>query len=744
MIVPARPLVAGLHREEAERTPDEYSQGRYWHSAIKGFLVISLVVSLAGLAVYFTARDSVTLTVTDNLRAIATLKATQVDHWLDEKQNDIRGVMQGELSSQKLDEVLLQWMSGGMHDAVLNARVLGYLQQIRETHQYLDINLRSAQDGRLLLSLDGENDLAATRALALASVRSGNTILEDFHIEDTHGVSKMHVGFINTLRIGTRPQDLIVAEVTLDASEVLFPTIQQWEGWNILAKTHLLRREGNRVVVLNTLHNAADNTHSLGFSSSALASGLAGAVQAEAVRIGSGALRGIDSRDQAVFAYAIPVQHTPWTLVAEVEEGVAYARLNTIAALSSAIVVLLMLSSGWWLRQQHRNTIDRVRHDMERRLLTTRINYLAKYANDCIILCNTSGRITEANDRCLSTYGYSLEEFLQLSLCDIHIPEQQFEVSKLLRQVTREYGVIHESSHVRKDGSTFDVEMSIGLIDIDGHPCCQAIIRDISVRKRLQLEREEHMQHLRDLTCRLVNVQEDERRHLSAELHDQVGANLATMNLNLRTIRKVLANPDPQRLDGLLSETGDLLADSISSIRDYCADLRPAILDYSGLIPALRELLQRHGRRSEIETRFREENLQKRLPPQIESMLFRIAQEALTNCAKHSNARIVEVAIVRQGDTIVMTVSDDGQGFESRLLGARQVGLGLLTMRERAAMAGGRLSVISRPGEGTQIRVVVALGKSRAPAHETGSGMSPAPERDAFPRVCVPNDTLAG
>jgi signal transduction histidine kinase len=155
----------------------------------------------------------------------------------------------------------------------------------------------------------------------------------------------------------------------------------------------------------------------------------------------------------------------------------------------------------------------------------------------------------------------------------------------------------------------------------------------------------------------------------------------------------------------MLAETGVLLAETISSIRNSCAELRPATLDYSGLVPALEELAERVGRRGDRVVSFRKENMHERLLPEAESMLFRIVQEALTNCAKHSNAGEVEIVIRRQGRSVVLTVSDNGAGFDPGLPGS--MGLGLLTMRERASLAGGKLSIISSPGSGTHIRVVI-------------------------------------
>ena len=570
----------------------------------------------------------------------------------------------------------------------------------------------------MLLASDRDIESPDLSNLALASIRSNAPVLGDFHVGDTGGVQKLRFSFLNTLSVGDGPQDGVVVEVMLDASGAMLPAIRQWPEWKVSASTRLVRREGDKLLVLDS-QPAAPGALPLGFSTAALAD----STPAEALRIGSGALDGKDVDDQPVFAHAQPVPHTPWTVLAEVRKQDAFAGLNAIAAMTAAIAVLLTLSAAWWLRHQNRCTIARVRSEAERKLLATRINFLAKYANDCIILFDATGRILEVNDRCPRTYGYTQDELLRMNFADLHAPGSRPGLPERLRQIP-EGGLIQESEHQRKDGRAFDVEMSTSLIGTDGGSCCQAIIRDISERKKHQIERDAQMQLLNNLTHRLVNVQEEERRHLSAELHDEVGANLATMKLNLRRIGSMLPAPDPRRLEHALAETGELLAETISSIRYYCADLRPAVLDYSGLTPALEELVQRFGRRSDIHAVFRPQGMEERLAPQTESMLFRIAQEALTNCAKHSNASAVEVAISRKARTVVLEVSDDGAGFDPAQLGAHQVGMGLLTMRERAAMMGGRLSVISSPGRGTRIRV-------EAEIREDAAGEAAEPPRKA-------------
>jgi len=406
--------------------------------------------------------------------------------------------------------------------------------------------------------------------------------------------------------------------------------------------------------------------------------------------------------------------------VTEVGVGEVFASVNTVSSSATVIVALMTLLGGWWLLEQNRQAKARERDEAASKWMTARLHFLTRHANDCIILCDASGRIIEANDRCFWAYGYSQDEWLKLNMNDV-TPEGRFTLPGLVQQIPAERGVVYGSRHARKNGTVFDVEVRASLTEADGKSCYQLIIRDVSEQKTFLQKQEAYTRHLSDLARRLVNIQEEERLRIAGELHDQVGANLATINLNLRSFGKMMSSPDLPLLEGRLKETGALLTDTIFSVRNFCTELRPATLYYSGLAPALKELVQRVGRRCDMEVRFLQENLHERLPPQTESMLFRIAQEALTNCAKHSNARRVEVGISRQDGTVVMIVSDNGNGFNSRQPDSIRDGLGLLTMRERAGMIGGSLSIISSPGKGAQLRVVLDLAHERGVSHPSSS-----------------------
>jgi signal transduction histidine kinase len=226
------------------------------------------------------------------------------------------------------------------------------------------------------------------------------------------------------------------------------------------------------------------------------------------------------------------------------------------------------------------------------------------------------------------------------------------------------------------------------------------------VERELEVQLIEQAQQLTLLSRRIVSVQEDERRLLAAELHDRIGGNLAAIQLNLKFVAKMIPDDSADKTE-LMAETGALISDTIVNIREFCNELRPAILDYAGLSQAIENTLERFTRRTGIAAEFEQSGFSERDKPEVESGLFRIVQEALTNIAKHSRASRVVVRIDRSGGQLTMTIVDDGIGFAPEALGQNglDIGSGLLNMRERALFAGGNFSVESQPGHGTAITV---------------------------------------
>jgi signal transduction histidine kinase len=213
---------------------------------------------------------------------------------------------------------------------------------------------------------------------------------------------------------------------------------------------------------------------------------------------------------------------------------------------------------------------------------------------------------------------------------------------------------------------------------------------------------------IRDLLRRLVSAQEAERRRFSADLHDLVGQSLSVLGMGLETIRALLPGALPRKAESTIDHMGNLLKETMGSVRAVMSDLRPPLLDDYGLSAAIewhaRQLQARTGLRIAVEAT----DAGPRPAPEVEMALFRITQEALTNSAKHAAASSARVALARAGDRLTLVIEDDGRGIASPAANdPGPGGWGMAVMRERAAAVGGALRVDSS-AHGTRIIVEVA------------------------------------
>jgi signal transduction histidine kinase len=219
----------------------------------------------------------------------------------------------------------------------------------------------------------------------------------------------------------------------------------------------------------------------------------------------------------------------------------------------------------------------------------------------------------------------------------------------------------------------------------------------------------EQRTQMQTLAARMAEMQESERRQLARELHDRVGQNLTALGINLNIVRGQLRDSLNAKTESRLAAALKLLEETVDHIRDVMAELRPPVLDDYGLLAALRWYSQRFEYFTGVSTQVEGEEISPRLPQAIEIALFRITQEALTNVAKHAEASQVMVRLAANGGLACLSIEDNGHGFDvgaTRQSGA-SVRWGLTSMQERAMAVGGRQTVQSVLGEGTQVLIEV-------------------------------------
>jgi signal transduction histidine kinase len=218
-------------------------------------------------------------------------------------------------------------------------------------------------------------------------------------------------------------------------------------------------------------------------------------------------------------------------------------------------------------------------------------------------------------------------------------------------------------------------------------------------------------ERLQSLSRRLVEVQEAERRYVARELHDEAGQSLTSLMFGLAQLEQ---ETDRSRHIARIAELKQMTNEVLEDLHRLAMDLRPASLDHLGLIPALEQYVRMTGDRYSLIAQFKAMGFDgERLPPAMETALYRIVQEALTNVVRHAQATRLDVLLERRGDQVVVVIEDNGVGFDADMAHFASSGrLGLLGMQERVEMLGGSLVIESAAGAGTTIVVEVPYGDS--------------------------------
>jgi signal transduction histidine kinase len=239
-------------------------------------------------------------------------------------------------------------------------------------------------------------------------------------------------------------------------------------------------------------------------------------------------------------------------------------------------------------------------------------------------------------------------------------------------------------------------------------PTERELMRAIGDRTALAIERarmtdalREREQRIAELSGHLLRVQEEERKRISRELHDETGQALTSVLLGLKAVERSDDVPTA------LAELRELVVATLQDVRRLAVELRPKALDDFGLSVALERLVQTFREATGISVEFQSQLGEKRLPSEVETTLYRIVQESLTNVAKHAGAQEVSILLVRRPGVVSALIEDDGHGFTKEDEG--RGGIGLSGMRERLALLDGRLTVESSPGTGTSLIAEVPL-----------------------------------
>ena len=325
---------------------------------------------------------------------------------------------------------------------------------------------------------------------------------------------------------------------------------------------------------------------------------------------------------------------------------------------------------------------------------------------DAVLLTAPDGRILAANEAACRMFGCSEAELIAMGRSGV-VDDSDPRLAAALEERSRTGRFHGEVTFCRKDGMKFPGELSSALFaNRFGELRTSMVIRDISLRRQAEESLRDSREQLQALARRLVDVQEISRRELARELHDRVGQNLTALSLNLDMLPDLLSPELLPIIGTWLDDSSRLVTETTDRVRDLMAELRPPGLDDFGLVAALRWYGHEFARRTGLAVAVQCPAPFPRLARDLEISLFRIAQEALTNVGKHAHAGSVSITTQATPTRLVLTVTDDGIGFEPGIPDSKP-GWGLIAMRERALAIGWELHIESGSGKGTMVRVEV-------------------------------------
>jgi PAS domain S-box-containing protein len=318
------------------------------------------------------------------------------------------------------------------------------------------------------------------------------------------------------------------------------------------------------------------------------------------------------------------------------------------------------------------------------------------------------GRIVYINPAGAKLWGADKpDEVLGRSPLDFVHPEYHDRITERIRQIQamEQSPPLIEVKNTRLDGqSLYTVGTGIP-ITYEGKPAILSVVLDITERKQAE-------ERMRELTRRLVAAQEEERKRIAQELHDELGQALTAISLDLGGIEKALPPEAPPEIRERLVDARSLADEVDERISELALDLRPSLLDDLGLLPTLQWYLNRYSLRLGIEVALEVKGLESRLPEEVETTLYRVIQEALTNIARHAGAGAVRLRLERSAAAVTASIQDDGRGFEveeAQSPAASPGGVGLLGIKDRVSTLGGRVDIHSNPGQGVRIQIEIPL-----------------------------------
>jgi PAS domain S-box-containing protein len=678
---------------------------------LTAFLFLAMAIGAAG---FFYLRRQIAesrQTAVNELSAIADLKVGQITNWYRDQVEDAAGFIDLPALQAQARDIL-----AGSANPQTRRDFLECMEHTQgHTRGQLSILYDAQGLSRLSVPASGNPRGVSHEKDFQAALHDKGVMITDLRrdYDDGQGV---HLDV--WIPIGAKPDAALAEGVLLlriDPHEFLYSLVQSWLTPSRTAETLIVRREGNDVVYLNDLRHGSHAALSFRLPIDQRLDLPA----AMAVMGREGVVEGMDYRSVPVLAALRHIPGTPWFMVAKVDQEEIYAPLRERAWTTGILLFTLLLGAALGVsllgRERDAQWLQRqLTTERQRQALAERFLYLTKHANDIILLADQDWRILEANDRALQAYGYSLEEFQRLNAWDLRAPEARADLDQQTRRMKSEDGLVLETVHQRKDGSTFPVESSMRAVEIGGTTYHQAIIREITERKRAAEEirtlNAELEQRVRERTAQLEAANAELGAFSYSVSHDLQAPLRAIDGFSALLLGRYTEQLDAQgqhylrRVREGASHMAQLIEALLGLSRVTRAEMQRREVDLSALAQTVAAELRAADPSRAAEFMIAPGLRAHGDPGLLRAVLDNLLRNAWKYTSKHATARI-EFGCAKTNGQPVFFVRDDGAGFDmayvDKLFGAFQrlhakeefegAGIGLATVQRIIHRHGGRV-----------------------------------------------------
>jgi PAS domain S-box-containing protein len=456
------------------------------------FFFLIAVINVLAYFYYENQKDYIKREKQNDLLAIADLKVGQIVNWRKERLDDLSSVLDNPLIVSQIHQWLHYPKKNGEREEILT-----WMKSLHGRSRYDRIILVNSEESIQLLMPEGQEVLGPNdKRLINEAMKSGKMIFSDLYSSKLARATRLSLVAPITHPGQRVPEGALLMRI--DPYAFLYPLIQSWPTSSRTAETTMVRREGDEVLFLNELRHRKNTALTLRYpvEEKNLVAAMAG-------RGVEGVIEGIDYRGVRVLAAIKPVPESSWIVISKVDAEEVYAPIREQFWLVLGLAVVFTIAAGVgvgfvWRNQQARDYRKQYEAAIEKQALIRHFEYLTRYANDIILMTDRDGRIMEANEKAVVSYGYTRDELLKTNITDLQSQNtlDDYETQMKRLEATTEKGLVFETVHRQKDGTAFPAEVSARAIRIENADFLQSIIRDISERKRAEEELSQVMEEL--------------------------------------------------------------------------------------------------------------------------------------------------------------------------------------------------------------------------------------------------------